>query len=780
MGKKLFLTAGVILVISAAVHGPKADAASKKVTYTLKGSTLTVKGKGRMPSDMKFGGKKKTKKVKTVIIKKGVTAISSSAFANCKKLKKVTIANSVEKIGNSAFKNTALVNVKIPDSVKYMGDHAFLGCSKLTRISTPVLYTVYDAPGDEVAVLNDKPLDKLVITSRIKSLSNLTFCGFSTRSYVVSDKDKQYTSVDGAVYTKDGRELVYVASRAKELKIPASCTVVDLSSFSHDTGDDCYVECKDLSEITIPATVEQVKACNGDSNNMKQAAFTVLTEKLGADSVVALTDFMGLENAKAAMPDAFTQEGAFTICMGITLYKDSDQEKTFQNLTEVTVPEGIQTIPDSFFADCVTLEKVTLPESVETIGNSAFARCRNLKEINFPSNLKEIGENAFYFTQIGECIPDEWMEKSTDFYTSYESEQEYLEKWAAMYKNVGEIKCTETIPPTAYRFESTEAGKYVKLTMQADGILVLRSGNGGVLCDHNKKEISLYPSVKTGDVFFVKLPDSIPDTFKINEVYINPVNAGAVELGNDAMYVGTGGNQYITFGIKEKTGFTSRITDYAVRGSASGISMYLQKKRGDDWISVSPVQNIRSGKNWDKYTHMSGSFAKDLYYCLAKGSYRVAVKADRGAVFELSLTYYSYDGYQAGAFKSAATRAKAIALYESDPDLEPYGVDHYYRIGAFSYSDKNTNWYKFKKDKKKTGKITIAHEYISTGNIKAGIYRKGTKKALKTVTFTPKKTLNKKVRMNFSVKKKGTYYVKVTRQNKKTSGTYSVAFNYKK
>lgn len=780
MGKKVLLTAGIILVISAVIHGPKADAASKEVTYTVKGSTLTVKGKGRMPSNMKFASKKKTKNVKTVIIKKGVTAISARAFANCKKLKKVTIAESVEKIGNSAFQNTALAKVKIPNSVKYMGDHAFLGCGRLTRISTPVLYSTYDAPGDEVAVLNDRPLDKLVITSQIQSLNNLTFCGFSTGSYVVSEKDKKYTSVDGAVYTKDGKELVYVASCAKGLKISANCTVVDLSSFSHYIGDDCYMECNRLSEITIPATVEQVKACNGDGNNLKKAKFTVLTEKLDVDSVVALTDFMGLEKAKAAMPDAFTQDGVFTICMGTTLYKDSDHEPAFQNFTEVTIPEGIKTIPEYFFSDCEKLKKVTLPESVETIGNSAFARCRNLKEINFPSNLKEIGENAFYFTRIGECIPDEWLETSTDFYTSYESEQEYLEKWAAMYKNVGEIKCTETIPPTAYRFESTQAGKYVKLIMQADGILVLRSSKGGVLCDRDKKEISLYPNVKTGDVFFVKLPDSIPDTFKISEVYINPVNAETMELGNETMYVGTGENQYIAFEIKNKTGFSTRITDYAVAGSASGISMYLQKKSGDDWVSVSPVQNINSGRNWDKYTHMPGSFTKDLYYCLAKGSYRVAVKADLGAVFEVFLTYYSYEGYQVNAFRSAATRAKAITLYESDPDIEPNGVDEYYRIGAFSYSDRNTNWYKFKKDKKKTGKITVAHENISTGNIKVSIYRKGTKKALKTVTFTPKKTLNKKVRMNLSVKKKGTYYVKVERQNKKTSGTYSVAFNYNK
>lgn len=61
------------------------QAATKKssVKYELKNGTLTISGKGEMPKDMTF---KSNKKIKKVVIKKGVTTISEKAFEGCTKL----------------------------------------------------------------------------------------------------------------------------------------------------------------------------------------------------------------------------------------------------------------------------------------------------------------------------------------------------------------------------------------------------------------------------------------------------------------------------------------------------------------------------------------------------------------------------------------------------------------------------------------------------------------------------------------------------------------------
>ena len=92
MSKKIIgsvMTGALVLsLIAPAVPAAPVDAAGK-VTYKVKGTTLTISGKGEMPKSMVFGKKSKTKNIKKVVIKKGVTTISKNAFKNCKKLKRL-------------------------------------------------------------------------------------------------------------------------------------------------------------------------------------------------------------------------------------------------------------------------------------------------------------------------------------------------------------------------------------------------------------------------------------------------------------------------------------------------------------------------------------------------------------------------------------------------------------------------------------------------------------------------------------------------------------------
>ena len=127
MSKKIIgsvMTGALALsLITPAVPAAPVDAAGK-VTYKVKGTTLTISGKGEMPKSMVFGKKSKTKNIKKVVIKKGVTTISKNAFKNCKKLKKVQLPSTLKKISGYAFYNTALTNVTIPNSVKYIGNYS--------------------------------------------------------------------------------------------------------------------------------------------------------------------------------------------------------------------------------------------------------------------------------------------------------------------------------------------------------------------------------------------------------------------------------------------------------------------------------------------------------------------------------------------------------------------------------------------------------------------------------------------------------------------------------
>lgn len=59
------------------------------------------------------------------------------------------------------------------------------------------------------------------------------------------------------------------------------------------------------------------------------------------------------------------------------------------------IKKGTKCIAESAFAYCTKLTEIVIPDSVETIGGSAFEGCKNLKTISLPKNLKTIGCYAF-------------------------------------------------------------------------------------------------------------------------------------------------------------------------------------------------------------------------------------------------------------------------------------------------------------------------------------------------------------------------------------------------
>ena len=64
--------------------------------------------------------------MKEVNIPYGITKIESYIFASCESLTKVVIPNSVIEIEEYAFAGCTSLNLTVPDSVKIIGENAFL------------------------------------------------------------------------------------------------------------------------------------------------------------------------------------------------------------------------------------------------------------------------------------------------------------------------------------------------------------------------------------------------------------------------------------------------------------------------------------------------------------------------------------------------------------------------------------------------------------------------------------------------------------------------------
>ena len=65
------------------------------------------------------------------------------------------------------------------------------------------------------------------------------------------------------------------------------------------------------------------------------------------------------------------------------------------DIQKVIVNDGVTSISENAFQECINLTDVILADSVEKIGAHAFYRCENLINIYFGKNLNEIGSGAF-------------------------------------------------------------------------------------------------------------------------------------------------------------------------------------------------------------------------------------------------------------------------------------------------------------------------------------------------------------------------------------------------
>ena len=69
------------------------------------------------------------------------------------------------------------------------------------------------------------------------------------------------------------------------------------------------------------------------------------------------------------------------------------------SMISVVIPSSVKTIGNSAFCECQNLSSVTVSEGVETIDQNAFRACTSLTSIALPSSIGEVGAAAFFQCQ---------------------------------------------------------------------------------------------------------------------------------------------------------------------------------------------------------------------------------------------------------------------------------------------------------------------------------------------------------------------------------------------
>lgn len=234
---------------------------NESIKYTFSDGTLTVSGKGMLNFvNMKIiSDKISMKKVKKLVIKKGITSIEdyacSGRYFNFSNLKTVVIPSGVKSTGEGAFcRNAALTKVDFPDTLQSIDSWAFEECTSLEVINLPKsVKSIADRAFVDCTRLRDFTVNGASVSvdetafSGCKGISDITVKSTNQVKYFPRKYITSVTLIDGA--TTIGKSAFSSCSSLEEVTIPDTVTAIKANAFKG---------CKLIKWLTIPKEVETI------------------------------------------------------------------------------------------------------------------------------------------------------------------------------------------------------------------------------------------------------------------------------------------------------------------------------------------------------------------------------------------------------------------------------------------------------------------------------------------------------------------------------------------
>ena len=296
-----------------------------------------------------------------------VTGIKERAFKDCKTVTSVFIPESVKTVGRFAFYNcTALTSAVISDGVETIGEDAFHGCSTLASVSLGEGVTGLS----ENCFYNCAALTSFTVPAGVKSVGTATFFGCSGLASV---------TIPDTVTSIGDRAFSGCAS-LPSVVVPDSVKSI---------GSGAFAGCAGLESITLPFL-----GAKEESTVPGEDVFVYIfgSQKYDGGTKVEswYTDSSGYaRNSSHYVPSLLKK---ITVTGGEIV---ADAFWNCAGLTEINLPDGIETIGEYAFAGCTGLRTIRLPETVTTIERYAFAGCSELQTVVLPETLERIYAYAF-------------------------------------------------------------------------------------------------------------------------------------------------------------------------------------------------------------------------------------------------------------------------------------------------------------------------------------------------------------------------------------------------
>lgn len=423
----MIITLTLVLSVIIIPTGISANAAtSGNYTYTISGNSAIITDckesiKGAVTIPNKLGGKPVTEiaanafkwcdDMTSVKLPATVKTIGDSAFSYCWRLKKVTLSSGVTTIGDYAFSgDDALTSINIPSTVTKIGENAFWSCDVLPTITIPA----------KVTEIGDYAFGACRKLKTINVNANNT--AYSSASGVLFNKNKTlliaYPAGKTGNYTipatvNEIENSAFQYSLLTSITIPANVTTIDSYAFANsdklttikfhsglnEIPDNVCFSCDKLTSVTIPNGIKAIERHAFQScKALKTITIPASVELIGGEYGCPQYVFDGAKSLKTINVNSANQY--YSSADGVLFSKD---KKTLYVCPEAksgayTVPGSVTTISRYAFYTCKLLTKVTLPTSLEIIDSYAFSYCDKLTSLTLPKNVCTVELSAFAYS----------------------------------------------------------------------------------------------------------------------------------------------------------------------------------------------------------------------------------------------------------------------------------------------------------------------------------------------------------------------------------------------
>lgn len=298
-----------------------------------------------------------------LVLPETLETIPDNAFQTCK-LTSLRIPASVKRIGNMAFSNTVLENLTVADNSKLatIGYKAFYG-TPLRKFTMPVSVTTLDVnkggtnPDYAGTFAYCTKLETLVLSDSLKHLPAYTCAGCTNLTKLhlpvkLQTMGTQFMTM-GTAY-----EFTRGTTKLETLDIPGTLSIIPADAFRNVTS---------LKSVKFGNGITHI---NDYAFNNTDLATLDLPESLTYIGVGAFGGALSLKETKFPSKLATIDKWGFS---GSALAK-------------VTFSESINSIGQEAFKGC-QLESAVLPVKLTTLGSQAFANNTKLSHIQLPQGV---------------------------------------------------------------------------------------------------------------------------------------------------------------------------------------------------------------------------------------------------------------------------------------------------------------------------------------------------------------------------------------------------------